>query len=261
MPLKEVLTPPPSPARWFAAAAVLAIAALLVALLGVGAPSNSSTLSAGQVKVAGTDVVSGGTVTVNLSKPVPIVVSAGAPLADHVELSANVLGQAVSSASAPLVTTAAGRVATVNLGNRYLVGGSFTGKVTLWHGLIQIDNATFTAHTSQTGLLSVPAGVTLILLLFVIGYAESLSRSMRRGKSTRTGPIGLTVIGVVFGVAVVGIGWVVFRQVPTATSLVICAVLGAVSGLTLALASIGAGRQRRFRRIVRREERRTAQAA
>ena len=123
VPLKEVLTPPPSPAPLFAVAALLGIVALVLALVGLGAPSSGGTLTAGQVRVAGTDVVSGGTVTVNLSKPVPVTVSsAAAPTADHVQLSVNVLGQDVSSATAPLVTTAAGRGATVSLSGRYLVG-------------------------------------------------------------------------------------------------------------------------------------------
>ncbi len=261
VPVKEVLTPPPSPARYFIAAAVLVVVAFVTALIGLGAPSSSGDLSAGQVRVAGTDVVNGGTVTVNLSKPVPVAVSSSAPAADHVELSASVLGQQVSSATAPLVSTSGGQVATVSLGGRYLVGGSFTGKVTLWRGLVQGSDATFAAHTSQTGLLSVPAGITLLLLLFTIGYGESLLRSLRAGKSTKTGPLGLAVIGAVFGVALVGVGWVVFRQIPTAVGLVVCAVLGAGAGVALALGGIGVGRQRRFRRIVRREERRAAQGA
>ena len=61
--------------------------------------------------------------------------------------------------------------------------------------------------------------------------------------------------------ALVGVGWVLFRQVPTATGLVLCAVLGAGAGVALAFGGIGVGRQRRFRRIERREERRAAKAA
>ena len=97
--------------------------------------------------------------------------------------------------------------------------------------------------------------------MFTIAYGESLLRSLRAGKSTKTGPFGLALIGALFGVALVGMAWVLFRQVPTATSLVICAVLGAGAGVALAFGGIGVGRQRRFRRIVRREERRAKHAA
>ena len=62
VPVKEVLTPPPNPARYFIAAAVLVVVAFVVALVGIGAPSSGGTIPAGQVRVAGTDVVSGGTV-------------------------------------------------------------------------------------------------------------------------------------------------------------------------------------------------------
>ena len=242
VPVREVLTPPPSPARYFIAAAVLVVVAFVVALAGVRAPSYGGTLGAGEVRVAGTDVVSGGAVTVNLSKPVPVVVSPEAPTADYVELSASVLGRLVSSATAPLVPAGSGRAATVTLGGRYLVGGSFTGRVTLWRGLLAGHDATFEGDTSQSGLLSVPAGITLLLLLFTIGYGESLQRSLRAGKSTKTGPLGLAAHWRrVRRRALVGVSWVLFRQVPTATSLVLCAVLGKGAGVALAFGGIGVG--------------------
>ena len=102
--------------------------------------------------------------------------------------------------------------------------------------------------------------MTVLLLLFVIAYAESLLRSLRRGKRTTTGVVGLTLVGALFGVDLVGIAWVLAKQVPTVTTLVACAVVGAGAGLAVALGGVRIGRRRRFRRIQRREQRLARQA-
>jgi len=261
VPLKQVLTPPPSPTPLFAATIVLAAVAVVLALVGLGGPSYGGTLAPGAVAVAGTPVTSAGTVTVDLSKPVPVVVSPNGPAADHVELSASVLGVQITSASAALVPSGATRAASVDLGGRYLVGGSFTGKVELLRSGLDVGDRSFPAHTTQLGILSAPGAVSILLLLFVVAYAESLSRALRRGKRSVTATAGLTVIGALFGFAVVGLAWVLAKQVPTVASLVACAVVGAGAGLTLALAGTRVARQRRFRRLQRREQRRERAAA
>ena len=116
---------------FFGAGAVLAVVALVLALVGLGTPSHGGSLAAGAVQVAGTDVATGATATIDLSKPVPVAVSPSAPAADHVSLSATVLGQQVATATAALTPAVGARTASVDLGGRYLLGGSFTGKVVL----------------------------------------------------------------------------------------------------------------------------------
>ena len=156
VPVKEVLTPPPSPARYFIAAAVLVVVAFVVALVGIGAPSSGGTLAAGEVRVAGTDVVSGGRSRSTCRNRSRSWCPRRLPPADHVALSSTVLGQQVSSATR---TARAGRVRAHRAGRP---GRSLPGrrqlhrKVTLWQGLVPGTDATFDAHTSQTGLLSVP---------------------------------------------------------------------------------------------------------
>jgi len=253
MPLREVVKPPPSPGRFFAAAALLGGLALVLALVGLGQPSVGGSLPAGSVRVAGIDPASGSAVTLDMSKPIPVMVVSDSSGADHVQLTESVLGQEVSSADAPLAPAAPGEVAEVSLGGRYLVGGSFTAKVELLRSGQDVGDRTFPARTSQSGLLSVPAGVALVLLLFAIAYGESLLRSLRRARRGLTAPVGLTIIGAVFGLDFVGIAWVLAKKVPTAESLVVCVVIGAGAGLAAGLGGIRAGQRRRYRRIERRK--------
>ncbi|HUO48972.1 MAG TPA: serine/threonine-protein kinase [Acidimicrobiales bacterium] len=260
VPLKEVVSPPAGPRWFFVAAAALAVLALVLALVGLATPSPGGTLATGSVAVNGVDATSGATVTVDLSKPIAVVVTSRAPAADQVQLSSTVLGQQVSSVTGALTPIAGAKGATVSLGGRYLVAGSFTGKLVLLHGGQDAGTTAFPAHTPQLGLLSVPGAVTVLLLLFVIAYAESLLRTLRRGKGSMTGVVGLTLIGALFGVAVVGVAWVLAKVVPTVPSLVVCAVLGAGAGLATGLGGVRIGKRRRFRRLQRRE-RQSAKAA
>lgn len=252
VPLREVVKPPASAGRFFVPAALLGVLALVLALVGLGGSSVGGTLSAGTVHVAGVDPTSGSTVRLDVSKPIPVTVS-GVPSADEVELSGSVLGQQVSSGTAALTAGTSGDTADVSLGGRYLVGGSFTGKVELLRSGQDVGERTFAAQTTQSGLLSVPAGVTLVLLLFAIAYGESLLRSLRRAGRRVSGPVGLTIIGALFGLDFVGIAWVLVKRVPTVESLVVCAVIGAGAGLATGLGGVSAGRRRRFRRVQARE--------
>jgi hypothetical protein len=173
-----------------------------------------------------------------------------------------VLGQQVASATAALTPSHGpnpAQTAQVDLGGRYLVGGSFTGKVVLLRSNQDVGDWSFPAHTTQLGFLSVPGAVSVLLLLFVIAYAESLLRSLRRGKRSVSSTVGLTIVGALFGLDLVGIAWVLAKRQPTIATLVVCAVVGAGAGLALALAGVRVGRQRRFRRLQRRE-RATARA-
>jgi len=254
VPLSDVVKPPPPPTWFFAAAGVLAVLALILALIGLAVPSGHGTLHAGSVTVAKTDPVNGGTVKVDLSKPVPVVVTSAGPPADHVTLASSVLGQQVSSTTALLKPFGTLKVASADLGGRYLIGGSFTGTVTLLQGGRSVGYWTFPAKTTQFGLISLPGAVTVLLLLFSIAYAESLLRSLRRGKRKVGGTVGLTLVGAVFGIALVGVAWVLARTEPTAASLVVCAILGAGAGLLTALGGVRIGRRRRFRRSERRKD-------
>lgn len=260
VPLKDVVKAPPSAARFFLSAALLGVVALVVALVGPGGPAHGGTLSRGALRVAGVDPASGSTIALDLSKPVPVTVSNGEG-ADEVELSGSVLGQQVASGSAAITPGTGDQVVGVNLGGRYFVGGSFTGRVELLKNGQELSEWSFPARTSQSGLLSVPAGVTLVLLLFVIAYGESLLRSLRRTSRGVGALVGLTVIGAFCGLDFAGIAWVLARTVPGVASVVVCALIGAGAGLAAGLGGLRTGRRRRFRRVQAREARSGSAAA
>lgn len=256
VPVQDVLTPPPGAAVPLVIAVVLAVAALLVALLGIGGASGGD-LARGAVTVAGVDPASGAVIKLDLAEPVPVTVGATAPAgADRARLSVQAAGQQVSSASGPLQPDPSGsdRSASVDLGSaRYLVGGRVVGEVELLQGTTVVGHQRFGGQTAQFGLLTAAGAVVVLLLLFAIAYAESFARSLRRGKRTTTATVGLTLMGLLVGVGLNGLSWVLAVRSPTVASLLVCAALGAGAGAATAVATRRRGRRRRFARLARRE--------
>jgi Protein kinase domain len=255
VPLRDVVVPPPKPAVPFLAAAVLLILAIVLALVGLGSTALGGNLKPDAVTINRTDPTSGNAVTINMSKPVPVTVS-GSTAANQVKLSLNLAGHAVTSATAPV---APGQPTSVllNLSGNYLLSGRYTGQVTLSNRATGVTAATYTfkTQTSQSAFESVAGLIPFLLFLFVLAYAESLMRSLRRGKRLVSSVIGLTIIGALVGVDVVGLVWVLAHRQPTITGVIVCAILGAASGFAAGLGGSRVGRQRRYKRAQRRERR------
>jgi serine/threonine-protein kinase len=153
------------------------------------------------------------------------------------------------------VTPGAASIVLVPLGGHYLLSGSYTGTVTLLHQGQVTATYAFKTHTSQSGFESIAGAIPFLLFLFVLAYVESLLRSLRRGKRTITSIAGLTIIGALVGIDLVGLVWVLAKHDPTVATLIVCAVLGAASGFTAGLGAARVGRQRRYKRAQRRERR------
>jgi serine/threonine protein kinase len=249
VPLNVLVNPPKGPAWFVLAAGIFALLSLVLALLGLGAPSRGGTLARGSVSVAGTDATTGSPVTLDMSQPIPVLILPSAASADHVELSASVLGQQISVASAALEPQGNTKVAALSLGGRNLVGGSFTGTVTLFRSGQQVGTWSFAAYNKQIGLLSLPAAVTVLLFFFIIRRVESRLRLIRRGRRPIGAPVGLAIEGALFGVDLVGFVWILDKIEPTSASLIACAVAGSAAGLATALSAITIARRRRFREI------------
>jgi len=256
VPVQSVLTPPPRATVPLVIAVVLLLAALAIALLGIGRASGGD-LARGAVTVAGVDPTSGEVVKLDLSEAVPVAVGAAGPAtADRARLSVQAAGQQVSSGSGPLQpdSSGTGRSASVDLGSaRYLVGGRVAGEVEVLQGTTVVGHQRFGGQTAQFGLLTAAGAVVVLLLLFAVAYAESFARSLRRGKRTTTATVGLTLMGLLIGAGLVGLSWVLAVRSPTVASLLVCAVLGAGAGAAAAIATRRRARSRRFARLARRE--------
>lgn len=270
VPVKEVLTPPAKPTVPLLIAAALVVITIVIALVGIGSGSSGG-LGAHSVTVAGKDPAGGQVLHLDLSKPIPIGVAPGvATSATRAKLSLQVLGQQVSQSSAPLKPFGTGRVALIDASSaRYLYAGRFNARLDLIGSSASAAGPTTTpvgqpvneAHvnfgiqTKQFGLLSAGGAVVILVLLFALAYAESFARSLRKGKRSTVAMVGLAAMGALIGVAVVGLAWVLAIRLPTVATLVACAVLGGAAGAVGAVGSKRVGRQRRYGRAVRREQR------
>ncbi|MCQ4122765.1 hypothetical protein [Rhodococcus tibetensis] len=205
----------PSPRIPLALAAVLAIVAIVLAVVGLGEPALALP-SAGAVSVAGADPAAAVPIVLDLTAPVAVTAAVpGFP--DTATLAVGVLDVPVTSTDGPLVIENGIGVATLPpIGSQYLMAGELTGTLTLSQAGQPTQTWTFPVNTVQ------PATTT----------------------------VGATVFAGVLGAAVVGGLWLLSDRPLDATTLTVCAVTAAAAGA----AAVGAariGRRRRSRRAHR----------
>ena len=133
---------------------------------------------------------------------------------------------------------------------RYIVGGKLSGSLRLSgpRGTVTDDFGVRAAGSPFTTFVGV---VGLLMLLVVGAYAESLLRSLRRGRrrDNRTAAIaGLVVVGLFGGLTATLWGWMLEISAPTLVAFVVPAVVGALAGLLAGLAGAKVGDRTRARR-------------
>jgi serine/threonine-protein kinase len=234
-----------SPAIPFAIAAALALAAVVVALVGLGAPAIGGDLPPGTVTVSGIDPVGAGEITADLSKPIPIVVTA--PGADSASLALDILGTSVGGRTVPLTPGPAGGTAMLSSPvNRYVLAGSLPAEITVMRGPTPVGTYRFTLSSTQSALTTVTAVGTLILILIAAAYLESNIRVLRQGRrESPASVLAALLFAAALGVAAVAAAWVLFGSPPTIATLTISAGLGALAGLAAALGARRVGAARR----------------
>jgi hypothetical protein len=115
---------------------------------------------------------------------------------------------------------------------RFLAAGDLTGSMT-----VNGENLRFGVAPPGFGLLTVPGVLSIAAVLFVLAYAESLLRPVRRGRRVsfvRT-LLGVTALGALGGVGMVNLVWALGGAEPTVATLIACALLSAAAGATLVL--------------------------
>ncbi len=256
MPLRQAQTAVPEfPTRLAWAAALVALVTVVFGLLGVGSSSPTPVLGPGAVIVAGHDPAVGGRVPIDLDHQIPITVrhlpaNAGVPNTAQLVLALGGV-TVVRSTQVPLVHGTAGLRTILDASSgRYVAGGKLAGTLKL-SGPRGTVNDDFGVQVARSPFGTFGGVVGILLLLFVVAYAESLLRSLRRGRrrDNRTAAVvGLVVVGAVGGVAATLWGWMLGITGPTFVSFVLTMIVGAVAGLLAGLAGQRVGERTRARR-------------
>jgi serine/threonine-protein kinase len=234
VPVQAITTPPRSAAPMLLAALALFVLVIAAAFAGIGAPSRDK---------AGTGILVNGkdpgasTLSLDLSEPLQLT---GVPAGTSV--AATVGGVSfVSADAAPALSTEQ----QVDLsGARYLIGGEATLEFT-GNG---ISTRKFAIKSSQSGFLTAPAIGAIVLLLFALAYAESLSKPLRRGRRRVAAIVGVAVMGAIVGVAFTLGAWLFGAPETSVPGIVVGTVLGALVGVCVAHGELRLGQRRRLRR-------------
>lgn len=243
-----------SPRLPFVVAAVLGLAAVALALVGVGSPPRGGDLAPGAVTVAGVDPTTVDEIQIDMSKPIPVTV-AGMP-DGAAALSLNVIGTPLGRHDAPLVSDGPGRSGQVPPPvNPYVLAGNLTGKVSVLDGETPVSSYFFGIQSTQSPLTTAAAVAVVVLALFAAAYVESYIRALQRGRSRFSGSFGLPLSAAVLAVAVVGAVWVLLGREPTMATLVASAAVASAAGVAATVGAMRIGRKFRYRRSRRALER------
>ena len=247
LPVRQVLVNPPWPASW---AAVSAALLALLAVLALGSLASAPARPAsGAVIVAGQDAARGVPV-VDLAHPFELTMPA-ARAADQVTV-------ALSIAGIPLVAPTVGKpradghVTVDARGSRYLAAGAATAHATASRAGRTLTTVDFPLRASSSSFATLPGVLAGIALLFSLAYAESqLGPLRRRGRRRLSSLVGLAVAGAALGALGAVFVWLLGKDLLLPGTVWMCAVTGAVAGITVGVTAYKAGRRARLRRIAR----------
>jgi serine/threonine-protein kinase len=134
---------------------------------------------------------------------------------------------------------------------RYLAGGRLKGHLSLLAGDSPIAARSFPVKAARSALLTLPGAVSLAAILFAAAYAESLLRTLRKGRRQRLGQAGLVALGVLMGPALAIFASFAAGREPSVIIALLAAALGAAAGLAATKAATEIGRFRRLARTNR----------
>jgi serine/threonine-protein kinase len=249
VPVQTVVPEPPSPRPLWIAAVASLVLALVIALVGPGAPGRSGTIAARTVAINGSDPAAR-TVRLDLGQIVDVTgpASVNGHVVDAVTLDVQAAGISLVKRSAPPTVANGTFDASVDLSDgRYLVPGQSTGRLELHSGDTVVASRQFSIVSARSSLLTLPGIASVLLGMLALAWVESVLRNLRRGRRRRTGPWALGLVGGVVGLSIVLIVWGVGGAEPTALTAVVAVVLGISAGVAAALAAVRGARRRRGR--------------
>ena len=253
--VEDVLDPPRNPWRALTATILLLGAALLIALVGLGAPDRDGDLAAGQVEIEDVDVTSGDRIEVDLSGDVLVRVLDDelASIADEVEIEFSALGQAIGAASGPLREGEA--LIDPGLTQR-TVGGAATATIRLEARDEVVAQHELPIDAVQNPFLTAPFLFGALLLLLAYADLETSLKPLRSGHTRIRSYIGAAIWTPVAAAGLVLMAAALGLAEPTVVAIGAVVVLSALGGIALVRARIGVARRRRVRTAVKRAEKR-----
>lgn len=249
VPVGEVIDEPPSPMPLVLAAVLALVAAVLVGSVRIGSPDRGGDLLVGTATVGGADPASGRPVPLDLAEPIEVRLTRGSPAAvaaTEVQLGFSVAGIAlVDSDIQALVSGPGGAAARLDAqANRFLAPGEVTAELRLLADGALLGRHRFAVDPARPALVTVPAGIAVVLALFLSAYAESFLKPLRRGRHRRSALVGMALVGAGAGLTAVLVGWLFGAPEPARVAIV-SGLAGALGGVAAAGAASRAGRRRR----------------
>ena len=253
--VEDVLDPPRNPWRALVITALLFGAALVITLVGLGAPDRDGELTAGQVELEDVDVTSGERIEVDLSGDVlvRVVDEELAAAADEVEIEFSTLGQAIGAASGPLREGQA--LIDPGLTQR-TVGGAVTATVRVESRDEVIAFQDTPVEAVQSPYLTAPFLFGALLLLLAYADLETSMKPLRSGHTRVRSYIGAALWTPVAAMGVLLIASALGLNEPTVLDVGGVAALTTLGGIALVRSRIGVARRRRVRVAVKRAEKR-----
>jgi len=256
----DLIKPPKPPRLAMTAAALLFVGLVAVGVRGIGAPDPTGPIERGRVEVAGVDVASNRTVTVDLAHDVPVRVRElpnGAAGARYVRLGFSVLGIDLPPSRSAELTRDGGDFSAAIDAQRVRV--LVSGKVTAELRFLDAEKHELLAHkfrfdSDRPFYLTFNGLIGLFLLAFVLSYGWSLTQPLRRGRARRSAYVSMGILGAVVGAAVVDLGWAIAGPQPTVATITSGVALGALGALALGRLILMTGRRGRLARAQARQE-------
>ncbi|WP_167473207.1 serine/threonine-protein kinase [Nocardia arthritidis] len=253
VPIREVVTFD-SPRVPFGSAAVLAVASVAAALIGIGGPATGGDLAPGTVAVAEVDPVSTEPIRVDLSQRIPLRVN-GLDV-DSGALRLRILGLSVGADPVPIRPgTPATLAAPVN---RYVIAGMLPAELSLRRNGTEVATQRLRLRSTQPPTTTATAVGVVVLALFALAYIESNMRVLRRGRGGFANSVGLMLSAALLAVALVGAAWILLDQPATVATVAVSAALAAAAGLATSFGARRIGKRYRYLRRIRLRVRRPA---
>ncbi|CAN5553992.1 serine/threonine-protein kinase [soil metagenome] len=228
--------------RWaFLVAGLLALAALVLAVVGIAAPGHGGDLSPGAVRVAGVDPVLTEDVAVDATRPIPITVNGVE--GDRVFMGLTILGRTIGRQETSAIPAGSRRLPTTMTMNPWLTAGRTTAEVTVANDHRTLGTYRFGMTATEPASRRAVAAFVIVVAIMAMALMEKTIRALCGGTAPAGGGVAVPFCAAAVGAAVVGLAWLLLGQELTVPGLIGCVALSAAAGVALSLGARRVGRR------------------